>query len=138
MNVKGQDGSWDTMTSSMLSGLNPNTYYNFRVKARNVHGWALEWSRPFSALTAQRPNKPVSVSTSLYNLNIRIAWQAPSDNYQKILEYKVLIANNNGTQLVANDYYCNGAFFDWQSTEMHCDVPVKEVLIQEPYSLKFD
>ena len=34
--VKGQDGSWDTASSYMVTGLTENTYYTFRVKARNV------------------------------------------------------------------------------------------------------
>jgi len=37
-----------------------------------------------------------------------------------------------------NTQWCDGSQYDGQSTELYCDVPVKEVLRLQPYSLAFN
>lgn len=68
------------LTHFVVTGLNPNTYYNFRVRALNVHG-AGQYSQEFSSLTSMRPEKPLVGTTELSNLNIKISWQAPVSNH---------------------------------------------------------
>lgn len=95
VNVKGEDGSYDTASSYLQTGLAPNSYYTFRVIAKNVHGWSLEPSDEFSFITAIVPDAPAAVITSLVNLRIRIEWIRPFDNYQDITAYKLVIGNTD-------------------------------------------
>ena len=80
VSVKGQNGALDTSTVFTVNGLNENTYYYFRVRAFNVHGWSI-FSNEFSSLTSMRPSKPSTIVTTLINLSIRVSWAAPFDNY---------------------------------------------------------
>lgn len=59
----------------------------------NVHGWALDYSPVFTFKTSTRPEAPASAITELSNLNIKVSWSAPFDNYEEISAYRVLIAN---------------------------------------------
>jgi len=63
----------DLATSYLVGGLNSNTFYNFRVRARNLHGWS-EFSEEFSSLTSMRPDKPAAVITEYQDLSIKISW----------------------------------------------------------------
>lgn len=118
--------------------MTPDTYYKYRVRAKNVQGWSLTWSDEFTFITARVPDQPLAIETSLDNLKIRISWQHPADNFQPITAYKILIRNADQTDWFENTKYCDGTRFDGQSTELYCDLPVKEVLIREPYNYDFD
>lgn len=81
-------------TEFVVSGLTPNTVYTFRCRSLNEHGWSTEWNALytevvrewnedtyFEVITAIKPAQPVEVVTSLINLNIRVKWVHPFDNY---------------------------------------------------------
>jgi hypothetical protein len=65
------------------------------VRAKNVQGWSLTWSEEFTFITAQVPDQPQPIVTTLTNLKIRITWVAPFDNYQDISAYKIVIGNSD-------------------------------------------
>ena len=56
-------------------------------------GWG-----PFSSVasfyTYYYPDAPTSVTTAYNNMNIRISWVAPVDNYKPIEDYQILILNS--------------------------------------------
>ena len=72
------------------------------------------------------------------NLNIRISWQKPFNNYQPILAYKVLIQNSESTQMIENIMYCDGSKYTETSSNLFCDVPALSVLRHDPYDLTFN
>jgi len=74
INVRGEDGDEVTSTQEVVYGLTENTEYTFRVRAKNVQGWSLNWSDEFTFITASIPEQPATISTSLENLKIRVAW----------------------------------------------------------------
>ena len=55
-------------------------------------GWG-----PFSSVasfyTYYYPDAPTSVTTTYNNMNIRISWVAPVNNYKPIEDYQILILN---------------------------------------------
>ena len=72
--LKGEEGSLDTATTFTQGGLAPGQLYQFRVKARNVHGWSDEYSPAVTFQAAERPSQPAAVATELSNLSVRISW----------------------------------------------------------------
>ena len=44
LDVKGEEGTYDTLTRYDVEGLDANKVYNFRVRARNAHGWSSLYS----------------------------------------------------------------------------------------------
>jgi hypothetical protein len=65
--IQGHDGALSISTESSVLGLTSNTYYTFRVSARNVQGWSLEWSEEFTFITAIKPATPLEITTTLVN-----------------------------------------------------------------------
>lgn len=106
--IRGQDGHADTTTTYTVGALTPGSNYNFRVRASNVHGWG-PYSTQQTFMAAQRPEKPLTVETSLTNLKIRITWHAPNANYQAITAYKILIQNHDGSGLFETLDFCDGS-----------------------------
>ena len=137
-NLKGEDGSLDTSTSFNVVGLTPDTYYSFRVRAYNLHGWSKQVSDVFTTITAIAPGQPIKVTTQLTNKNIRISWTKPFNNYQPILEYKILIQNSLATGSSENTVFCDGSKYIDSTTDLFCDIPVQSVLRQTPYNLAFN
>jgi len=92
------------------------------------------------AITAIRPEQPAPVTTSLVNLNVRLSWAHPFNNYQDIQRYEIQIKDQTG-----NYHYeltsCDGDLFS-QATksdeQLDCDVSVKEVLLKTPFLYSFD
>ena len=72
--LKGEEGSLDTSTTFTQTGLTGGQLYQFRLKARNVHGWSPEYSSVVTFQAAERPSEPSAVTTVLSNLNVRISW----------------------------------------------------------------
>ena len=70
-------------------------------------------------------------------MKLRITWIAPFDNFKDIVQYEVLIANSDSTEWISNTQYCDGADAAIMASS-RCDIPMKEILRQEPYLLQFD
>jgi hypothetical protein len=82
------------VSSEIVSG----TVYGFRVRARNIFGWG-----PYSAVTeikaAREPGIPAAPVTSIDPVagGVAIEWTAPDARGDTITEYKIEIANKEGT-----------------------------------------
>jgi len=48
----------------LLSDVEPGTFYQFKVRAKNIHGWG-EWSEFVSIRAADAPDKPPTVRTTI-------------------------------------------------------------------------
>jgi hypothetical protein len=105
--IKGQEGSDDLSSEFVVTGLLPNTVYRFRVRARNAHGWSLLYSEVLEALTSMWPEAPAPVTTTVRDLNVRVSWETPFDNYQSISRFEVYILSRDG-QLYESKDYCDG------------------------------
>jgi len=75
------------------SGLTPNTFYNYHVRARDAAGNLSGWSNVVGATTqapdTTPPTAPASLSTSIVSSsNITLAWTASTDNVA-VTGYKV-------------------------------------------------
>lgn len=118
-----------------MVGLTAGQYYKFRVIAHNVHGWADELSEIASFQAAQKPDQPLAVTTTLSNLNVRIAWTAPNDNFKAITKYEVLIEDTDASgNFVSDVTYCDGTNA-LILTQDYCDVPVIAALRSDPLNL---
>lgn len=84
-----------TITSEVVGGVT----YKFKVRARNVHGWAPEFSESSGIKAAQIPDKMAKLSTSIDAATggVRIDWVAPHDGYQEITEYSIEIKGSTSS-----------------------------------------
>jgi hypothetical protein len=136
-----------------VTGLQPNTYYTFRVRSLNEHGWSAQWndlytevvkewdsSTYFQTITAIRPEQPSSVTTSLVNLHLRVKWVHPADNFQVIDRYEIQVKSQTSGDYFSNKFYCDGDLFTFEKSDaqLYCDWPVKALLIQEPFNYGFN
>ena len=72
--LKGEEDNLDTTATFTKDGLTPGQLYQFRIKARNVHGWSPDYSTVVTFQTAERPSQPAAATTELFNLSVRISW----------------------------------------------------------------
>ena len=93
--LKGHEGQEDLATSATADNLSPDTLYTFRVRARNAHGWSV-WSDEHTFRTSTRPDTPAPAATTLMNPNVRVSWNAPTDNFEQIYAYEVLVRGSDG------------------------------------------
>jgi len=81
------------------------------------------------------PDQPDAVVTTRVNLNIRITWTAPTDNFKAITAYRVIIEDTDASgNYIENVAFCDGSVIAIR-TQLYCDVPAITVLRQDPYSL---
>ena len=84
---------------------------------------------------AQRPDQPQAVTTLLSNLNVRIAWTAPTDNFKPITKYEVLIQDTDASgNFVEDTVHCDGSNA-LILTQDYCDVPMTTALRASPFNL---
>jgi chitodextrinase len=85
-------GSGTSATSQTVTGLTPETTYNFVVKARNIVDYS-DLSDPVSVLAAQEPDAPTilaNVAEITLRDQIGLTWVAPVfDGGSTLLDYRV-------------------------------------------------
>ncbi len=77
-------------TTTTITGLNPVTFYTFRVAAENAYGLG-EYSSPsFAMETHGPPNPPGAPRTDrISNSSALVLWETPNGNGASVLEYVV-------------------------------------------------
>jgi len=61
------------------------------VRAHNVYGFG-DWSDVVSITATMKPDKPTVLPTvAINNYNVRITWAAPTNNYESIDAYNIVI-----------------------------------------------
>ncbi len=105
VSYKTSSGSWTgtqttTQTSLIVSGLQPETSYTFRVRAKDDEGdWsAYEESQPVKTPEAanQPPSKPSTISTSQVTASsIKVSWSAATDSDGSIAGYEISYKSGN-------------------------------------------
>ncbi len=73
---------WVTLPNKNIkvTGLNPDTIYNFTVKARNAEGIETAWSAPVSGTTLiAPPEAPVNITAAASTDSITIVWDSAAN-----------------------------------------------------------
>ncbi len=102
VSYKTGNGAWTgtqttTQTSLIVSGLQPNTAYTFRIRARDNHRQWGEYLHA-SAKTLAPPSKPSTISTSnIQKTSIKVSWTAATDSDGVIAGYEVSYKTGNGS-----------------------------------------
>ena len=80
-----------TSTSYLISSdIDPSKTYLFKVKAKNIYGWATSFSPEAAIKPSSVPSQMSLITTSLMGINVRIAFTAPVSNGEAISKYQIL------------------------------------------------
>jgi hypothetical protein len=96
INIAEQGGAFSVLASGLLTpdytatGLTSGTTYEFKVESRNSYGYS-DFSEVLTLLAAFKPEAPVSVTTSIANDKVIIAWSEPINNGSPITGYRLFI-----------------------------------------------
>jgi hypothetical protein len=124
--VQGEVGAETTVTTAdITTGLTAGLNYDFRVRARNAHGWGLA-STTLTVRASGVPAKPDAPTAELSSMDALIAWTPPSSNYATITAIRLSIENSNG-QLVEETTYCDGSSAVIRS-QSYCLVPMSHLI----------
>lgn len=111
------------MTSyTVASGVTAGGSYTLRVRARNAHGWGA-FSAEAVLVAASTPEAPATAVTTIENIYVNVAWDAPSSNSAAIDGYEVYIADSAGT-FVLEATYCDGFTSAAVLADTFCLVPM--------------
>ncbi len=119
VSYKTSSGSWTgtqttTQTNLIVSGLQPETSYTFRVRAKDdENAWSEEAeSKPVQTLPAANkpPEKPSNISTSqVTGSSIKVSWSAATDSDGVIANYEISYKAGDGfwtgTSMTASTTY---------------------------------
>jgi hypothetical protein len=81
---------------------------HFRAKAHNIHGWG-ELSDQLTEVASSMPDQGLSPVITIEDLNVKISWTAPNDNYAQITSYVVRIAHESSETFEEETTYCDGS-----------------------------
>jgi hypothetical protein len=94
----------------IISSLITGTTYKFYIEARNAVGYSAQ-SSTYQIIAATVPTAPATPTTSILNNDITIDWDAPAENGQTILGYRIYIKQSDSvfTQSLGS---CDGSTFE--------------------------
>lgn len=90
-----------------MSSLSPGVNYKFKIETRNLVG-SSELSSEVVIRAAELPTTPIDVVTSAVSRDVIISWTEQSDGGSPILEYVVLILENDGVTWTRDTVNCPG------------------------------
>ena len=96
------DPSLSVALTHQVTGLTTGTAYQFRLRAKNKHGWG-EYSSTISAKPAGPPDPPAPVVTSIDNIYVRFSWSEPANNGAEITGYYLWILKADGFTLLQSE-----------------------------------
>ena len=82
------------------------------------------------------PDRPDPVQTEITNLDVKITWTEPSNNFAAIEYYTVRVLESNEVDFIDETLYCDGTN-EQVVQQKSCLIPLS-VLLQEPWNLQFD
>jgi hypothetical protein len=112
--------------------LTPAVNYKFRVRALNIYGWGA-FSEETTLYTSGVPLGPTSITMQTVNLNVKISWSLPFDNYMPITGYRLEVRDSLGVSYNEISQYCDGTK-PQIVTERFCEIPMAQFR-QPPHSL---
>lgn len=99
-----------------------------------MHGWSL-YSDTLEQISSDVPSKPTPLTTELYDYKVIFEWIAPTDNYQPITRFVVLLADTSETVFEPDLEHCDGNYIDIV-TARRCEIPL--LTLREKQLLVFD
>lgn len=121
--------------SNVVLFLTPAVNYKFRVRARNIYGWGI-WSPEATLFTSDVPLGTTSITMLEINMDIKISWTKPFENYNSIDMYRIYIQDSTGTAWNLDEVHCNGAE-PLIVTERFCVIPMS-TFRAAPHNLALD
>lgn len=119
-----------------VEGLTPGLSYKFKYRAGNKYGWG-EYSTEVSFVAAAIPLQALPVTTQIENYYVKIQWEMPNDQSSEIIEYEILIKQQDGKFSKPTGQFCKGT--DWSVVQnRYCHVPMQSVLRQAPFNLQYN
>ena len=113
----------------VTSNIEQGSEYTFRVQAQNAQGYS-PWSSPVKILAANEPAKPAVPTTTRFDDNYIINWQAPDNGGSAITGYIVTIRDSQGTSYFTENVNCDMS----ASLSTQCTIPMS-VLMDAPFNL---
>lgn len=107
LDVIGDETQLSLALQTVIRFLSPEVQYKFRVRALNIYGWGA-FSDEVTFFTSDVPLGSTSITTQIFNMNVRISWVLPFANYMPIDGYLIEIRDTTGTTYNAASLYCNG------------------------------
>ena len=95
--------------------LQPATNYKFRVRAKNIYDWGI-WSPEATLFTSDVPLGTLSITMTITNMNIKISWAKPFENYNSLDKYRLYVRDTTG--------------IDWNLEEASCDASLPQVVTE--------
>ena len=132
--VQGNNPSSLSTSTILTSEVQAGETYQFRVRARNIHGWG-DYSNVVPIKAAGLPDQVASATTSIDPTTggVVIQWVEPHDGSQTITEYLVEVANVDATSWHEDSTNCDGS----DPAVTSCTIPM-DVLVAAPHRLVFD
>ena len=96
------------ITGVFNDGVFAGTTYKVRVRAHNVNGWG-DYSTILIIKATGIPGIPLPPTTFIQNLNVKISWTDPTNNFEAITSYQVLVSLNDYKTMREVPLYCNGS-----------------------------
>ena len=84
-----------TATTFLVEDLIFGLTYEFKVEARNVHGYSAQ-SDTLALLCAYKPDPPLTLATVNTENLVSVSWSEPVANGSPVYAYKVLIMDKSG------------------------------------------
>jgi hypothetical protein len=133
-NLIGSTTASTVTTLTVTSQVTAATTYNFRVRAKNIHGWG-SYSSTTAIKAARKPYQMSTPTTSIDSSTggVRISWVAPNNGQETITNYTIVIAASNGTYYTTS--FCNGSSSTVISN-LQCVVPMSNLITH--FGLSFD
>jgi hypothetical protein len=103
------------------------TDYQFRVRAKNALGWG-DWSSIGTVAASAAPSEMAAVTTQIDPadaLAVEISWTAPTNNYDALTEYEVLILQSDGVTYAEEPATCDGTGNTDMLNDRECSIPLQ-------------
>ena len=73
-----------------------------------MFGFSVNFSPSMQVKSAKAPDTPTNVVTSIDNLDVKIEWTAPANNFDTITRYEIMI-KSQAQEWITNTETCDGA-----------------------------
>lgn len=111
------------LTGTVQGGITPGLPYNFRVRAKNIHGWG-PYGGTLKVIPSNVPSMMLPVATVVSNIYVKISWVRPTENGASITAYKIMIMKGDGTFSASTS--CDGSL-TLLINQLYCMVPMSEL-----------
>jgi hypothetical protein len=85
-----------SLSHVISTSITAGTSYKFKYRAQNVLGWG-DYSDEVTIKAAKEPDAVATPTTIVENTFVKISWTYPTDNFDTVTEYEILIQQDDGT-----------------------------------------